>query len=100
MVTTYIFVQMWTFSSIWKTEGKKKSKAFLEFRPYSAFTFGGRNQKPKAENFPFRPKVSASGIPLGFWSKRSKLCRRVEILKGSRLSSKNWSGEGDKVVEK
>ena len=38
--------------------------AFLEFRPYSAFNFGGRNRKPKAENFPFRPKVSASGIPL------------------------------------
>ena len=47
-----------------KTEGKKKSRAFLEFRPYSAFTFGGRNRKPKAENFRFRPKVSASGIPL------------------------------------
>ena len=38
--------------------------AFLEFRPYSAFNFGSRNRKPKAENFPFRPKVSASGIPL------------------------------------
>ena len=45
-------------------EGKKKSRAFLEFRPYSAFNFGGRNRKLKAENFPFRPKVSASGIPL------------------------------------
>ena len=53
-------------TSSWKTEGKKKSRAFLEFRPYSAFTFGGRNRKPKAENFRFRPKVSASGIPLYF----------------------------------
>ena len=42
----------------------KKSRAFLEFQPYSAFNFGGRNRKAKAENFPFRPKVLASGIPL------------------------------------
>ena len=28
--------------------------------------FGSQNRKPKAENFPFRPKVSASGIPLVF----------------------------------
>ena len=46
----------------------KKSRAFLEFRPYSAFNFGGRNRKPKAENFRFWPKVSASGIPLHFES--------------------------------
>ena len=38
--------------------------AFLEFRPYSAFTFGGRNRKPKVENFPFWPKDRNSGIPL------------------------------------
>ena len=42
----------------------KKSRAFLEFRPYSAFNFGGRNQRPKAENFPFWPKGRNSGIPL------------------------------------
>ena len=49
-----------------KLKEKKKSRAFLEFRPYSAFNFGGRNRKPEAENFWFRPKVSASGIPLMF----------------------------------
>ena len=42
----------------------KKSRAFLEFRPYSAFNFGGRNRRPKAENFPFWPKGRNSGIPL------------------------------------
>ena len=36
----------------------------FDFRPYSAFKFGGRNRKPNSENFRFRPKVSASGIPL------------------------------------
>ena len=36
----------------------------FDIRPYSAFNFGGRNRKPKAENFHFWPKVSASGIPL------------------------------------
>ena len=46
--------------------------AFLEFRPYSAFNFGGRNRRPKAENFQFRPKISASGIPL----------LQTQILKG------------------
>ena len=39
-------------------------RAFLEFRPYSAFNFGGRNRRPKAENFPFWPKGQNSGIPL------------------------------------
>ena len=43
---------------------EKKSRAFLEFRPYSAFTFGGRNRKPKGENFPFWPKDRNSGRPL------------------------------------
>ena len=76
-----------------KTEGKKKSRAFLEFRPYSAFTFGGQNRKPKAENFRFRPKVSASGIPLVlisesffiskkcakslFWTPKENMLRKV-----------------------
>ena len=41
----------------------EKSLTF-DFRPYSAFIFGGRNRKPNSENFRFRPKVSASGIPL------------------------------------
>ena len=50
-----------------KTEGKKKSRAILEFRPYSVFNFGGRNRRPKAENFPFWPKGRNSGIPLK-WS--------------------------------
>jgi hypothetical protein len=36
----------------------------FDFRPYSAFKFGGRNRRPKAENFRFGPKISASGIPL------------------------------------
>ena len=36
----------------------------FDFRPYSAFKFGGRNWRPKAENFRFRLKISASGIPL------------------------------------
>ena len=36
----------------------------LEFRPYSAFTFGGRNRRPKGENFPFWPKDRNSGRPL------------------------------------
>jgi len=31
--------------------------ASLEFRPYSAFNFGGLNQRPKAENFPFWPEA-------------------------------------------
>ena len=43
----------------------------FDFRPYSAFKFGGRYQRPKAENFRFRPKISASGIPL---------FKRVKIL--------------------
>ena len=43
---------------------EQKFGAFLELRPYSAFIFGGRNRKTKAENFPFWPKLSASGIPL------------------------------------
>ena len=38
----------------------------LDIRPYSAFNFGGRNRKPKGENFRFRPKISASGMPLPF----------------------------------
>ena len=45
----------------------KKSRAFLEFRPYSAFNFGSRNRRPKAENFPFWPKGRNSGILLLFW---------------------------------
>ena len=36
----------------------------FDFRPYSAFKFGGRNRKPNSENFRFRPKISASGRPL------------------------------------
>ena len=36
----------------------------FNFRPYSDFIFGGRNRRPKAENFRFRPKVSAFGRPL------------------------------------
>ena len=36
----------------------------FDFLPYSAFIFGGRNQRPKAENLRFWPKISASGIPL------------------------------------
>ena len=36
----------------------------FDIRPFSAFTFGGRNRRPKAENFRFRPKILASGIPL------------------------------------
>ena len=42
----------------------------FDFRPYSAFKFGSRNRKPNSENFRFRPKISASGIPLfctHFW---------------------------------
>ena len=48
----------------WKKPKKRKSRAFLEFRPYSAFNFGGRNRKPKGENFPFWPKDRNSGRPL------------------------------------
>ena len=36
----------------------------FDFRPYSAFIFGSRNRRPNSENFRFRPKISASGIPL------------------------------------
>ena len=36
----------------------------FDFRPYSAFIFGGRNRRPNSENFRFRPQISASGIPL------------------------------------
>ena len=32
--------------------------------PYSASKFGGRNRRPKAENFPVWPKGRNSGIPL------------------------------------
>jgi hypothetical protein len=36
----------------------------FDIRPFSGFKFGGRNQRLKAENVRFRPKISASGIPL------------------------------------
>ena len=65
----------------------KKSRAFLEFRPYSAFTFGGRNRKPKAENFRFWPKVSASGIPLVCTVKWSYF---RELGKPNRFGLKRW----------
>ena len=39
--------------AIFSRTKSKKSRAFLEFRPYSAFNFGGRNRKPKAEKFLF-----------------------------------------------
>ena len=36
----------------------------FDIRPFSAFKFGGRNRRPKAENVRFQPKISASGILL------------------------------------
>ena len=53
----------------------------FDFRPYSAFIFGSRNRRPNSENFRFRPKISASGIPLIISSSSNKLF----VLKSSIL---------------
>ena len=69
----------------------KKSRAFLEFWPYSAYNFGGRNRKPKAENFPFRPKVSASGIPLPYLH---LLCSNLPSFNHLAVII-SWEGQGE-----
>ena len=62
----------WQYFHEFNIPFRKKNVKF-DFRPYSAFKFGGRNRRPKAENFRFWPKISASGIPLhwqdGKWNK-------------------------------
>jgi hypothetical protein len=67
----------------WKTFIRK----FLRFdiRPYSAFKFGGRNRRPKAENFRFRPKISASGIPGKMVAATSAMVGRICPLGWDRV---------------
>ena len=50
--------------------------AFLVFWSYSAFNFGSRNQKPKAENFPF------SAESFGFWYTTA-----VEVIEAAEVSN-------------
>ena len=53
----------WQYFREFNSPFRKKNLKF-DFRPYSAFKFGGQNRRPNNENFRFRPKISASGIPL------------------------------------
>ena len=69
---------------------RQKTLKFI-FRPYSDLNFGGRNRRPKAENFRFRPKISASGILL-IVGRIKHLRIKFFYLKAS--NSSEWGADG------
>ena len=59
----------------------------FDIRPFSAFKFGSRNRRPKAENLHFWQKISASGIPLIQGNVLGAKVQRKSLVSG-------WQGDG------